>query len=466
MKTDNRDWEEQMLDEVLGWATSEPEGPKGQEQQAEQKKFEETGEDKPETGGVILEQPFEHGPEASDLSPETGVTPTIETTPGTMETVDEMTEVVATVSPVATGTAPALAPAPATVTSMSSPAQTGSAFPASTAPAPQVAPSSISRPKATSKSLLLLAWIMPVTALVCMVLQFWWQSDNPSDADWERANALVTANWREGDILRVEPGWATGALTHFAGLVHDRRGKLEPRELHGYKRLWVVGHLDKKKPSLPSEAFTHEQSWNFWRVQVHQYSITGVGSLLFDGREKLKDAAVVRLAPQKDHKRLNKGKDSVGNDYLVEEKCTLFVAGGWHCGQVHAWQNVKPVRFNVDYAPRDAIWAHPLDNHRQLKITWPSVPLADSIEFQMGWTSSASQHHHKGAPVKVQVWVGDELIHEDALPAGTEEWRVRELDVSKWAGKRMPVSVVNSTADFSSRQLLLNIRSWSGKPGW
>jgi len=295
--------------------------------------------------------------------------------------------------------------------------------------------------------LLLLLLALPIVAGLSLVLQWRWWTSNPSQEEWLAVADYVRSEWMEGDVLRVEPAWATGALRYFDGLALDRMPSVEPRELHHYRRLWVIYHLGHHPPApgIPP-AFERLDERSFGNVFVETYKIEGTGKLLYDMRERLAEAAVRRLPP--------KGKTG------PVEECNIFIDGAWHCGAVHQWQNVKPDRFFVGRAGRDVIWAHPLNKGRRLEILWPEVPLASILEIQVGWTSAALQSHHKGTPVTVEVFVGEKQVLSDTISPERREWTVHEIDVRSWAGKKLPVRIVNSTQDHRVRQLVFVARSW------
>ncbi len=318
-------------------------------------------------------------------------------------------------------------------------------------------PATTPRPSMLSEPLLLVhggnkepkrtrSWLLVggpvVVALVSFLVLLHHATIAPREQDWLRASRIVRDGWEPGDVVRVEPSWATQAHTFLRELPIDRVSKPEMRRLRSYRRLWVLatmGH-DCAEGTLPDTPLLQKSSID--RIDVCLYSLPYRGEPLYDFRERLHDAKVQRRYRAR------------------TETCTIWAKGQWHCGKVHPWQFVGPAVKDVDDEPREGIWAHPLDEGARLIITYPAVPMGKELDLSAGLTLK-SILSGEGADVHFQVDIrGQEVLHRVIHPT-QKGWFHWPIDTSRWAGSVVPVRFTIWTKDYQVRQFMFDGRVWA-----
>ncbi|MBM4319578.1 MAG: hypothetical protein FJ125_06385 [Deltaproteobacteria bacterium] len=336
------------------------------------------------------------------------------------------------------------------------PAEPRPALPAAPVPAPRPAPEPAPPPRpdaprrreqASPRLRAGFPWPPPllaafaILALLLFALQLRWAEQVPDEQDWAAASAVLRTGWEEGDLLRIEPWWASQGLSQLRGLPVDRVRRPERPRLARYRRLWVIaahGHACTDGALAEAELQVRQE---LHRLTLCRFALPWRGRPLYDLRERLQDARVRRESGKK-----------------VEE-CSLWAKGSWYCGKLHAWQFVGPVTKDVDDNPREAIWAHPPAKDTRLVIEYPVVPLGQTLELEAGLTLR-SIISGEGSAVHFLVRVAGEKVLDTTLAPRQKGWFTWSIDTAHLAGRSERVSVVIWAKDHQVRQLLFAGRSW------
>ena len=84
------------------------------------------------------------------------------------------------------------------------------------------------------------------------------EEEAPSGADWLEVAETVQGRFEEGEVVRIEPAWLTGARIFFGDLdggerepfrILDIHDPMDPPFLYHFKRVWLVTALDRRHDS-------------------------------------------------------------------------------------------------------------------------------------------------------------------------------------------------------------------------
>lgn len=280
-------------------------------------------------------------------------------------------------------------------------------------------------------------------ALVVLVFELRWAGEVPGREDWQAAAAAVRTGWEPGDVIRIEPWWATEGLPELRGLPVDRVRRPERRRLVHFRRAWVIaahGHSCREGALDGAELQVRQV---LHRLELCRYGLPYRGKPLYDLRAQLHDA------------RVRRSKDGQAGT----EECRLWTEGSWHCGKVHSWQFVGPVIKDVDDSPREAIWAHPPGKDVRLTIEYPAVPLGRELELEAGLTLR-SVISGEGSDVHFRAELAGEPVLDTTLAPRQKGWFSWPIDTTRWAGQKLPLKITIWAHDHQVRQVLFAGRSW------
>lgn len=122
-------------------------------------------------------------------------------------------------------------------------------------------------------------WILPILGLLVLSAVLLvgpiFQPEEPREEDWLEAARIVRKEWKEGDIVRLEPSWMTSGRVFFGDIdggapvpfraldVHDQ---VDVGFLHRFQRIWWVTALNLPLP-LP-EGMTVLKTWPMKRLSM------------------------------------------------------------------------------------------------------------------------------------------------------------------------------------------------------
>jgi len=223
-----------------------------------------------------------------------------------------------------------------------------------------------------------------------------------------QATTLVRDGFRAGDAVRVEPPWDASPWWGLrgAGPGADRfpypaffvNDGLDPVDLLGFERLWVIG-LHHREPALPAV-------------------IAGAGEL--EARDEVGDGASVaryRLA-HTPHLRTMTGDFA----RLVTQRrnpegaitaCPLHAARH-RCG-FESWLDLHVQERDVYHLDVAWLFAHPGPDRSALEVTWPELPGDTWAVIRVGHTLEAVRRE-PGADVHVTIFVDGQPRDRVVLP--------------------------------------------------
>lgn len=225
------------------------------------------------------------------------------------------------------------------------------------------------------------AWLalllLPLIGL--LIAQLVQRSRIPSDADLAAAVALVRAELKPGDQLALAPFWALRSM-QWAGDLQPTFDPLLDQRPPAADRLWVVAEPEGVRTlDRLAEKYPTERRQQFGKASVACFR-TG-RSLSFHAVEQLARAKVT----------LEGGGGTVN--------CGKWNKDRWDCDGKPDWQHVGAEWLDVDFAPRQVVWAHPPPAGERLLIRFEGVPLTDRLEVMAG--HSVHGANYGSAPVQI-----------------------------------------------------------------
>lgn len=291
---------------------------------------------------------------------------------------------------------------------------------------------------------------------ISLAVQAWQTARVASPEDLACAAAVIRDGFAEEDVVRFEPSWAYEAWPLLRDFPIDRTTRLEPRPLQGYRRLWVLATLGHGL-ELP-EGLALEETRACGRATVYRVRLPYRGEPLYDLVGRLEDARVERVYDGPG--RIPRLPDPIrGADGVTRQRCGTWRDGRWRCKTGASWEWVGPAVKDVDDCRRRGVWAHPLDGGHKLEITYPAVPLGAELQLEGGLTLHAV-NSGEGAPLRFEVRVAGERVVYEEIGVRAKRWFEWSVDTSRWAGHRLPVTVVVWTSDYQVRQWLFSGRTW------
>lgn len=253
------------------------------------------------------------------------------------------------------------------------------------------------------------AWVArPVAVLAGLVLLgtgaygagFWLTHDEgPTAAQVEAGAARIRAEHRPGDLILLQPFYATRAREYLGDLhplaVRDPLAE----DFDRHPRVWVLGlfgagealradfraaHFDLVRSDTPAPGVTVDLYENQDRAEV-----------VYDFRARLKDARVYHEngATRTECAKWLDTNQQGGKGY-----------GRWSCPQNSEWFYVAPEWHRMGDHLRLCLWAHPPSQGR-LVVQYPNVPLTGQLFGHAGHTLNGSVNAR--APIDLDVAIGD-----------------------------------------------------------
>lgn len=260
------------------------------------------------------------------------------------------------------------------------------------------------------------------------------QARIPADADLVQAAELVRRGYRAGDQVAVAPEWALRGLSQLGDLNPTFDPHLAERP-PAAERLWVVAEPEGRATLRALEA---------------RYAV--------DERAQLGRVEVVRF-------RIGAGRPYRAVDHLAEAEVTIVARSGpvpcdrwresrWDCEGRPDWQHVGAEWLDVDFAPRQVIWAHPPPTGERLLLRFPDVAFGARIEVLAGHTVHGAQFAK--APVQVVVRASDvevgRLERQPGYPL-----QAFTIGSGEVAGRRGTLELEISTPDNGANHFALDV---------
>lgn len=264
------------------------------------------------------------------------------------------------------------------------------------------------------------------------------ESRVPTDAAQNAAATRVAEGFRDGDVVRVHPGWFTGPRRGLAERLPDAvfpwwnldlRGHVDPLHLLRYRRLWVIAafeDLDDDDPTTIGLPLGSIDRWDGERVRVSLYDLPP-SPIRYDLLRRLGDAEVRRGA----------------------RRCRWDAAALRHrCGE-QTWKDVAVAVKEVGDATRQVVYAEPHPANTDLTITYPGVPMEGTLLLHTGFSIEGARRT-SGADARVQVLVDGTVVADWVEPKNEFVWRATTLAGD---GGSHAVTIRVSAPDVGWRQL-------------
>lgn len=271
-----------------------------------------------------------------------------------------------------------------------------------------------------------LAWSLAAQA--CEISQV------PDSQDYTKAAALLRQEHRDGDRIAVAPEWALRALSELGDLEPTFDPLLAERP-PAAARLWVVAE--------PEGAETLRALGERFRV-VKREQVGRLTVACFDVRAGRSFRAVDHLAEAA---------------VTIEGKgpalaCDKWSEHRWDCPGRADWQHIGAEWLDVDFAPRQVIWAHPPPAPERLLLRFPDVEIGTRLEVLAGHTVHGAQYAH--APVSVVVRaLGQEIAQVEREPG--YPLRSHSFDTAGLSGQRGELVIEISTPDNGANHFAFDV---------
>ena len=216
-------------------------------------------------------------------------------------------------------------------------------------------------------------------------------ASRPAAADYDRAAAHIRAQWAEGDLIDVNPFWATRVREYLGDLPLEAFHDVGREDLTRYRRVWLFSlfgaeQRDRVRRAMEESTRLLEQH-RFGGIDVRLYAVRAPAPVRFDFRERLSEARVwVERADER-------------------TECAAGDHGRWRCSAA-AWNYVGPETFEMAGEPRRVIWAHPISG-AVLAIDFAKVPLGNALALGAGFLPAVLGH---GVPVELTVEVDGRVV--------------------------------------------------------
>ena len=262
----------------------------------------------------------------------------------------------------------------------------------------------------------------------------------PGEEEFVQASSYVKAERKEGDCLVFNPAWATEGAPFFDGMRVFMQEHTDWYEAKKCSRVFLVASFGVGTKGVP-EGFEALEEKTFGGVQVFLLSVPKHEKLVYDFRENIRDAKVVRVYGDR------------------REECRLFRNDRWFCGSEHPWQFVGRHFRDIAGAVREVIWAHPLDKGNPIEITYDAVPAGKKLVVHYGWTLRAVEAK-LGEPVDFVVRVDGEVVFTRRLLIEEKEWFEQVIPLEKRNKDTMSVVFTVSTRNYQNRQFCFTADVW------
>ena len=284
------------------------------------------------------------------------------------------------------------------------------------------------------------ALLLPVLALAYLAWDLVLIGRVPDDSAYESAGAAVRQGWKPGDVVFFSPQWAQGPSPWLAGLDVVTSETVDFYEVEKHPRAWIVASPGGRDPEVP-EGWSLRESSDFDGMQVLGYDVPARGKLLYDFRERIKDAKVNRIYRDR------------------REECANFKDERWYCGAPHPWQYVGREHRDIHGAVRDVIWAHALDRNDRLEIRYPAVRMGTRLVVHSGFTQRGIETG-AGSPVTFEIRIGGRVATVRTLAVDESGWFEDVVDVSADRGKNLDVTFTIQTPSYKDRQVCFTADAW------
>lgn len=248
--------------------------------------------------------------------------------------------------------------------------------------------------------------LVPAIAVIELVLQIHYSSNQPAGPDIDAAAELIQKDFKEGDLVVVAPRWFAQARAALGPEVLPLRDQARPDEA-AYRRLWELSMRGVRAPESPRAPPELERT--IGAITVRRYAFQTSSVTLVDFTEGL-DGATVSSAEG------------------VRRRLCRRTGARWRCeGELRdEWVGRETIS-DLDHRPRRCVWAHPLAKGRQLRIEYDDVPRGERIEGHTA-TDYVVGRRCSVNPVDLSIEIDGVEVHA-IRHHDCDSWRPFQVDV-------------------------------------
>jgi hypothetical protein len=282
--------------------------------------------------------------------------------------------------------------------------------------------------------LLLPVVLLAVSAVVLLALPLF-RAEVPTHEEWLDAARHVEEHWRQGDVVRIEPGWLTAGRVYFGDVDGGRREPLRILDVHDpvdqawlyrFKRLWLV--------SAVGEENNYQEVVPPGASLVAEYPLGAVSLMLFDLPQgvvrwqltgSLKSAVMQRMGPS------------------GEPTTCLYKGKALRC-RLKSHLDAKVELRRVAGSARKCLVVRPGPGEALTTLRFPGLHGPGRLLVRLGNTVEAARAKH-GGDVQATVTVGGETLSEWTIER--RAYRLDEVSHLLDQGEKELVISLSSTDD-------------------
>jgi hypothetical protein len=257
----------------------------------------------------------------------------------------------------------------------------------------------------SSRARLVLPVVLGLALVASLVLSAVRMSRVPSEAALDGVADEVRRGFRPGDIVLTTPPWMAGVQARLGDLPLLPMRDLEPAELDGFGRVWLVevratGADDRVRRALSGLG--------------HLTDVTTSGDARL-ARVTLTHPRAAVLDLWRDLARVRVLAHYAGNAEGVT--CGPWSGQAWPCPRSPEWSYVGREVHALGNVPRPCVWAHPLPPGGVLRLELPALPSPSaprSLALAFGFVDEVLGRAR--APVSLRVTRGGEVLWRGQRP--------------------------------------------------
>jgi hypothetical protein len=277
----------------------------------------------------------------------------------------------------------------------------------------------------------------------------------PKEASAQRCGERLAKDFRDGDLVRIEPSWYTstqrllvGALeerSHYPFRWFDERDPMDPEHHWRFKRLWIFhAHQLTRSGGSSLDGGLPEDH----RIVATEACGEGLDLVLVELPEAEIRFDMIRDLPKAVVRRGESGKKPRSCRWTgAEHDC----AGKW-------WQDVRALPKDAGGSRRECVFMEPAPDKGRVEIGFPKVRLG-ARTIIWGGLSISGARRDAGGDIRMQVRVGDALVIDHLEPRAAYRWNRFELDTSEVQGRELSMVFTVSAEKSGWRQFCLDALS-------
>ena len=275
-------------------------------------------------------------------------------------------------------------------------------------------------------------WLVPaaiiiVAGIASFIAQIFVLPGDVEAEDWKAPSEYVLEHIGPRDVINVQPNWTDAPYPYLTEVGDQlaRQGTPLIEDVHDRERIWLLTETERIDEALARMPFEASDKKTFGDITVVRVDVPETQPVTYELRPHLRQAKVTYV---KDGEITNRCKN-----WNKEENA-------WHCGRPDRWVYVGHELLDLGGDPHQCIWAHPPPGQKKVRITFPSVPLADTFRFRGGLNQRGARSK-RATDLHFSVHVGEKWTQKETIPARQTSWEPIDFDTSALAGQTADVTV-------------------------